>query len=253
MNIENAKQEFAENAKQVDLSNPKIKRKYEHSFRVMEAAGKIARSLNLSDEEIEISRLIGLLHDIGKFEYKKENSELKDYFTLEHGELGVKVLQKDNYIREYISEDKYDNIIFKAIKNHDLYKIEEGLSEKELLFAKIIRDADKLDIFFEGAEMFWNTKKEQEEVAEAHITKEVLDQFYNCICIDRKNVVTPVDSLISFITFIFDINFTYNYKIIKQEKYIDRILDKFEFQEEVTKEQMDDVRKFVKEYIEKQI
>ena len=43
--------------------------------------------------------------------------------------------------------DQYDNIIKKAIYNHNKYKIEENLNDVELLHRKIIRDADKLDNF----------------------------------------------------------------------------------------------------------
>ena len=49
-------------------------------------------------------------------------------------------------IREFVLNNEYDSIIYKAIKNHNKYKIEEGLSEKEKLYSKIIRDADKIDI-----------------------------------------------------------------------------------------------------------
>ena len=66
---------------------------------------------------------------------------------LEHAEFGTKVLFQNNLIRKFIDDDKYDEIISKAIYNHNKYKIQEGLSEIELLQCKIIRDADKLDNF----------------------------------------------------------------------------------------------------------
>ncbi|WP_216649420.1 hypothetical protein, partial [Shigella sonnei] len=34
-----------------------------------------------------------------------------------------------------------------AIKNHNKFRIQEGLNEQELLHCKIVRDADKTDIF----------------------------------------------------------------------------------------------------------
>ena len=54
---------------------------------------------------------------------------------------------QNNLIRKFIDDDKYDEIISKAIYNHNKYKIQEGLNEIELLQCKIIRDADKLDNF----------------------------------------------------------------------------------------------------------
>lgn len=250
MNIENAKIEFTKFAKSYDLTFPKMKRKLEHSFRVMENARNIAKSLNLNNDEIEIATLIGLLHDIGHFEEIKEKDILKENTKIDHGDLGVEILQKDNYIRKYIVEDKYDNSIFKAIKNHNKFRIEDGLSTQELLFAKIIRDADKLDIFYEGAEMFWTDEKQKEEISESKITDEVIELFSKNVYWNRENIQTKVDSIIHFISLIFDINLKYDFEVIKREDYINKILNKFDFKDITTAEQMRQIRKIANEYIE---
>ena len=111
MNLKEAEKEFEIFAKKYDLDYPKMKRKYEHSIRVMKNAGKIAESLNLNKDEIELSKLIGLLHDIGHFETIKRNDILKENTKIDHGDLGVEILQKNSYIRKFIQEEKYDSII----------------------------------------------------------------------------------------------------------------------------------------------
>ena len=253
MNLENAKKEIELFVQQYDLEYPKMKRKLKHSYRVMENAGKIAESLNLNEKEIEISKMIGLLHDIGHFETIKIKDILKEDKKIDHGDFGVEILQKDNYIRRFIDEEKYDNIIFKAIKNHNKFKIEEGLSEEELLYAKIIRDADKLDIFYEGVEMFWTKREDIEAVNNSKITDKVLNDFYNNSLIDRKEIETKADGIISFIGFLFDINFKYDFEVLKKEDYINKILDKFTFYDEKTAEQMKKIRTIAKSYIDKQL
>ena len=242
MDIEKAKKVFENYVKQYDLENPRMKLKFQHSHRVMDCAGRIAQSLKLSEEKVELAKLIGLLHDIGRFEQIRIYNTFTDHKSIDHGDLGAEILEKDNYIREYIEEEKYDNIILKAITNHNKFKIEEGLSEEEFLFAKLIRDADKLDIFYEGAEMFWNTEEEREKIGKSKITKEVLKEFNDKHLIDRRDIVTLADSILSFIAFVFDLNFKYTYEIIKKEKYIKKILDKFIFKDEVTAEQMEQIR-----------
>ena len=253
MNLENAKKEFEIFVQQYDLEYPKMKRKLKHSYRVMENTGKIAKSLNLNEEEIEIAKIIGLLHDIGHFETIQIKDILKEDRKIDHGDYGVEILQKDNYIRRFIDQDKYDNIIFKAIKNHNKFKIEEGLSEEELLYAKIIRDADKLDIFYEGVEMFWTKPEEIEEVNNSKLSNKVVEAFNNNILIDRKDVLTKADGILSFIGFVFDINFKYDFEVLKKEDYINRILNKFRFKDKTTLNQMNKVRRTINEYIEKQL
>ena len=62
--------------------------------------------------------------------------------------------------------------------------MEDGLSEKEELFAKIIRDADKIDILFEAVEMFWKGK--EEIVENSTITEDVIKQFNQNNLIKRR-------------------------------------------------------------------
>lgn len=249
MNIQKAKQEFLKFANQYDLTFPKMKRKLDHSFRVMNNSENIAKSLNLSNEEIELATLIGLLHDIGHFEEIKEKDILKKISKIDHGDLGVKILKNENYLRKYIEENRFDNIILKAIKNHNKFIIETDLSKEELLFAKIIRDADKLDIFYEGAEMFWTKKEQIDEINNSKISDEVIQNFAKHIYCDRKNIKTKADSIIQFISLIFDITFKYDFEVIKKEDYINKILNKFDFKDVVTSNQIKLVQEIASQYI----
>ena len=117
-----------------------------HTFHVSDNSRIIAEGLKLSKEDIELAELIGLLHDIGRFEELKITKE----FTggkFDHASYGVKILFEKGMIRKFIEDNQYDEIIKKAIGNHSRLVIEEGLDERSLLHSKIIRDADKLDNF----------------------------------------------------------------------------------------------------------
>ena len=48
-----------------------IKLKVVHTYGVIEKSEYIGKELNLSNEQIELSKLIALLHDIGRFEQRK--------------------------------------------------------------------------------------------------------------------------------------------------------------------------------------
>jgi putative nucleotidyltransferase with HDIG domain len=47
-----------------------------HTYHVADNARNIAEKLKLSKEDIELAELIGLLHDIGRFEELKITKEL---------------------------------------------------------------------------------------------------------------------------------------------------------------------------------
>ena len=66
--------------------------KIKHTFRVMRLSEMLASNLNLSDEEIYIAKMIGLLHDIGRFEQWKVYNNFRDLISIDHADFGIKVL-----------------------------------------------------------------------------------------------------------------------------------------------------------------
>lgn len=145
--MENEVKLFKEFVSRYDHSNLDILLKHKHSLRVMNVCKRIAKDLGLNDEEVKLASLIGLLHDLGRFDQIVEYPIYYDHLSFDHGALAVEILKDNDYLRSYINTNKYDDIIYKAIYNHNKPYIEDGLDEKELLFTKILRDADKIDIF----------------------------------------------------------------------------------------------------------
>lgn len=254
IDIENAKKEFDNYTSNYDKNIIPINRKYYHSYRVMKESMKIAESENLSEEDIELASLIGLLHDTARFEQWMRYETFSDRKSIDHGDLGVEILSKDNLIRNFIIDNKYDKIIKTAIKNHNKYKIEEGLNEKELLHSEIIRDADKIDIFYEAAEdMFWNTEKERNEIQNSFISEDYFKEFIDRHNILRKPNQTKLDNIISMISFIFDLNFNYSKKVIYENNYVNIILDKFVYKDVKTREQIEIIKNISNDYLKESL
>lgn len=251
IDIEKAENEFKEYVNKYDINNSQIQLKYYHTFIVEGLCEKIAISLGMNDEEINLAKLIGLLHDIARFEQYKKYKTFSDIHSIDHADLGVRILEGDSYIRKYIETVRYDNIILKAIKNHNKYSIESNLSEIEEIFCKIIRDADKLDIMYLATFDFW--KESIIEVEEQTISQKVYNQFIAKQIIDKRNIQSDLDKVLVDIALIFDYNFKENYKIIKENNYINKTIDRFNFKDKETKEQMEIIRKIANDYIDNQI
>ena len=251
IDIEKAKEAFIKYTENYDLKIKAIERKQKHSLRVMELSTKIATELKLSQDEINLATLIGLLHDIARFEQYAQYKAYRDADSFDHGDYGVKILNKD--IRNYIDTDEYDKIIKCAVKNHNKYKIEDGLTEKERLFCKIVRDADKLDIFFEAETMFWKDDIDRINVEKCAITDEIMETILNKETIKIKKGDNELVRLLSMIAFVFDINFKPSLSIIKNKKYIDSILNRFEFKDENTKKQIEVIKENINNYIDERL
>ena len=249
IDTEMAQKEFDKYARQYDLNNENLNRKYYHTYRVVNNCEDVAKSLNLSEEEIKLAKLIGLLHDIARFEQWERYQTFSDAKSIDHGNFGVEILQKNKFIRNFIKEDSYDNIIIKAIKNHNKFKIEEGLNEKELLFTKIIRDADKIDILNESLTLFFKRKEEIEEIENGQIQIEVFNQICQEKPLLRKLNHTQFDRVLGYLCFVFDVNFKYSFHVVYNEDYINKLIDRFDYKNMETKEKMEEIRIIINNYI----
>ena len=213
MDLEKAKNEFIKYTQKYDLNNENIKRKQLHSIRVMEISKEIAKRKGLEKEQIELAQIIGLLHDIARFEQMTQYSTFDDLSSFDHGDYGAEILKKD--IRKYLETSKYDEIIFKAIKNHNKFEIEKGLNEEELLYAKLIRDADKIDIIYEGTEVFWPYKEDRKAMSTSKISDKVYEDVINCkqVKIEKNEKYIYKDGMLCIIALIYDINFRESFRI----------------------------------------
>ena len=229
--------------------------KIRHTYGVVDASEYIAKSIGLDNENIQLARIIALLHDIGRFEQAKQYKDYRDYKNIDHAELGVKILFEEGFIRKFIQDDKYDNIILKAIKNHNKLEIEDGLNEEELLHAKIIRDADKTDNFRVKVEERFEdiSNLTREELENSNITDKIYNDFMNNKLIVISERKEPLDFWISYIAFIFDYNFTVGLKYIYDGNYINTMIGRLDYKKDEVKEKMSKIRRHALEYVENRI
>lgn len=256
MNFQKAEKAFKEYLKNYNVDNGCIALKIRHTYEVVKKSEYIAKGLKLDQENIELAKIIAILHDIGRFEQIKQFGDFFDK-NIEHAEYGTKVLFENNLITQFIEDKKYDNIIRKAIYNHNKFGIEENLDKNELLHCKIIRDADKLDNFrvkqedkFE--EMFPKIYN-SETVNYEKISIKVYEDFMKHKCIKLKDRKTMIDYWICVIAFIFDLNFSISLQYVKEMNYIDILVDRIEYKNNETKQKMEEIRKIAKKYIENMI
>ena len=249
INLSQAKEEFEKYVKPYGRDNVKICRKIEHSYRVIKVAEQIAKTLKLEEEDLELAKLIGLLHDIGRFEQIRIYDTFSDKDSIDHADLGVKILFEDGLIRKFIEDDKYDNIIYKAIKNHNKYAIEDGLDEKKLLHAKIIRDADKTDIYevyIRDIESNENAIFNYDNISKEKISDKVLEVVKEHKLVDRYYTVNEADRYVAALAFIFDFNFKKGLELVKERQYITKLINRV--RTENNEEEMEVIERNILEY-----
>ena len=202
--------------------------KYNHSIAVMELMGELAFRLDLNKEKIELARVIGLLHDVGRFPQFMEYKSFSDD-NIDHAEIGADYLFKEGHIRDFLDDDKYDSIIEKAIRNHNKFMVSDDLSDEELLFTKMIRDMDKVDIYKQSAINYTNLFIAKDA------NFEILESFKNEKMVDKKLKKTKTDSTLLMLGLVFDINFNESFDILVDTDNFDLYLSTIEVSDDSEK------------------
>ena len=217
--------EFKEYIKNYDLDNKDIYLKYEHTFEVVSVMEKICNKMNLSEEKISLAKAIAYFHDLGRFEQLRSTNTYRDDL-LDHAEYGADLLIKEGYIKKFSIDEKYYQIIEKAVRHHNKLEVIGELTNEEELFVKLIRDADKVDIYRVMVKFFENNFLVEP-------TKKVLDDFYSHKAINKKDIKNKSDSLLCQMAFTFDINYEESKEVLRETKYYQKFIDSINVGEDV--------------------
>ena len=228
--------------------------KLSHTYRVTSNMEKIAKSCNLNEHDMFIAKVIGMYHDIGRFKQYFVYKTYDDKKSVNHAIYSTEVLKENDILRDFNEEDR--NIIYKSIYYHTVYKIEaidEELTKNEVFFLKMIRDADRLDIYDSMANRVPNMSKEEQYIwyNERDLDGDVSDNIYNQI----KEKVSPsmkecssvAESIFARFSWVFsDFSFKEAINIIVEGKYFEKV---YNYMKKSNK--INELYLFIMDYIQK--
>ena len=195
------------------------KEKIHHSLQVLGAGNYILRHepwfADKNDNFIELAGTAILLHDIARFDEIREKYRKPQDF--DHGVAGAKKLRQillyddiritlpikhhGHLIEEFYADVEYQNID------------DDNLKEEVTNIIFAIRDADKIANFnlithdLEILEALFVPKPEKLKTNSRQISEDVLGNFYAHKTLDREKFKTQADYMLSYIAWIFDINY----------------------------------------------
>jgi HD superfamily phosphohydrolase YqeK len=210
----------------IETDNANIQMKITHTWHVYKHAEKISKSLKLAEDEIILAKIIALLHDVGRFSQYDKYRTFADHKSINHAEESIKIIQKEKLLEQLNS--KTLNLILQAIKFHNYPVLPEIRDEKIRLHARILRDADKIDIFRVVTEYYENPKDNKTIGLDLPhndtISKDIFQQFMDEKIILSKELSNLNEFKILQLAWIFDLNFPIAITYIKENNYLKRIL-----------------------------
>jgi len=203
--------------------------KYQHTIRVAQNAKKIAIKNNFPEPDINLAETIGLLHDCGRFQQFAQYGTFNDRLSEDHAELSARLISSEKLLSKLNKTDS--DIILKAVAFHNKKTLPTAeLTDRELKFARIVRDADKVDIYHVMANQLKNPQidhktlflNQSEEVA---FSAPILDAIKNQHIANIEDMKTEVDFRMIQLSWVFDINFPASLELIKTQGNLNYLID----------------------------
>lgn len=201
--------------------------KKEHSFRVAEISGELATTLQLEEEDKKIAWIAGLFHDVGRFRQLAEYDTFSDSRSVDHAELSVKILEEEGFLQKIDCHDK--ELIYTVIGLHNKFELPKKLAGRQLLHARLLRDADKLDIYKVLSDYYTNTDLAPNHTltwelpkgteVSAAVKKDVLAGKM----VMKKDVASEIDVKILQLAWVYDINFRSTIEYLLNNRYLEKI------------------------------
>ena len=209
-----------------------------HTGYVTSNSVELAKYLKLSEHDIELAEIIGLFHDVGRFRQYSIYKTFNDADSEDHADLGIKVIDELDFFKELSTVD--NEIVHFAIKNHNKKHIASTDDERKILFAKIIRDADKLDIYrvlepFLAQENADKMPKFIKGKERAEISPDFVENFIAGNQADYRQIRTNGDRKIVRLMWVYDINYAWTMNKIVERGYIEKIVEALPMNEGVAK------------------
>jgi putative nucleotidyltransferase with HDIG domain len=226
--------------------------KDEHTRRVCTEILDIGRSLRLNLEDLFLAELTALFHDVGRFEQYARYGTFSDHKSEDHAKLGVKILRKYDVLKGLDPSTR--ELILKVISYHNRVEIPEGETEACVFFAKLLRDADKLDIwrvvtdYYRQVDGLRNGTIELGLPDGPEISDEVCADLKAGRIVRMRSMKTLNDFKLLQMAWIYDVNFPRTFEILRERGYMEMIRDALPQSEKVA-EMYATIRSYLEERI----
>ncbi len=245
----NAKEVFLTYAGNFDRNDGRIELKIVHTLAVADIMDRLTESLHLPEHLKSLAHICAMFHDIGRFEQVKQYGTFFDNISVDHAELGCEILVGENFLQELDAREQ--KMIITAIRNHNRFRIEDGLDDETLLLCKLIRDADKCDIFrvFACENMVDTMGETEEQVSQETVSEPVFQSIMKHQCVKREDRHTGLDIWVSFLAFFFDLYFAESIKLLSSDQYYRKPFDRTTFCLPETRQKVEQILTEVETYI----
>lgn len=219
-----------------------------HSLRVVNNVLMLAKVVLQTDEEKHIAELTALFHDLGKAAMIVQGTESPTIIQRDHSAVSSKLVQEMKFYPKLPADIQL--ILIKSVESHNKLKFPKLDNEQQTLFARLLRDADKLDIF-ESSYRFFKERFGIQPLMTIDLINhvDVSEKIIKSVLAGKTAAVEDMKSINDYklllLSMAFDVNFKYTFRIMSEKQYIQKIYETLP-----KRDQIIDVYRSIKLFVE---
>jgi len=204
-----------------------IRLKEEHTAGVCANAMRIAAGIGLDPHATALAGTIALFHDVGRFPQYVRYRTFDDSRSVNHAVLGAKVLLERNVLRDLPKRER--SLVVRAVALHNVFILPPRLDSEVGLHAKIVRDADKLDIWRVFIELSGRNAADWPSAAglglpdSREFSPDVLASLERREMVLLTRLRTLNDFRLLQLAWIYDLNFAPSLRMVLERSVIERL------------------------------
>lgn len=191
-----------------------------HTARVCAAIDRIASGLGLSENDRRLASTTALFHDLGRFPQYRRYRTFRDPDSENHAKLSLWELNRHRIL--HILDPAERRLISRAIIFHNRLRLPEHMGEEESLHCRLIRDADKVDIWRVMVDHFQTPLHQRNPVVtlglapDGAVRDEVYQQLFEGRIMNYAELKTINELKVLQMSWVFDVNFRPTFEILKE-------------------------------------
>ncbi|MGD9731175.1 MAG: hypothetical protein AB7U45_03260 [Desulfamplus sp.] len=200
-----------------------------------------------------LARAMALFHDIGRFRQFQTYKTFLDHKSANHA--GLSIIEIDAHNMLSICSERERELIKGAIAVHNAAVIPQ-IEDKELtFFMRLLRDADKLDIWRVVIDNYLSPDPESKDAINLGLqdygkcSSEALQSILNHTYVKINSVKELNDLKLMQISWVFDLNFSNSIRRVKERGYAAQLISTLSIQKK--SDELNNAIKCVHEYIKK--
>lgn len=204
-----------------------IKLKEEHTIRVCRNIAMLGKELGLSDQDMVLAETIALFHDIGRFKQYKTYHTFNDFVSENHAKLGLRQIAIHRVLSTCTTAEK--RLITRSIAYHNAATLPVNENGNTLFFMRLIRDADKLDIWKLFIDYCNEREKKHRSAIELGLpddpiySQRVIESLKQRRVVLMQDLKTLNDFKLLQIGWVYDLNFVPSFQTVQNRKYIEKL------------------------------